>query len=253
MDYPSTTQALFALIVMIIVLAFILVYCCWGTFSCAESRDPTMSEGNAESGQLPTGDSNHSLFILPYRSMIYIGDGQTRQVYQIPLREDKPPSYKDIFNNLQPPPFYSGSVSFLDEDQPPTYEDCVRNGDQIGVRLAREGNMSTSSCSFSPRLESLSSSAVSAQYHGITSLSKLRRSSFSSVFRARSLLTGITSSSSRLPHTSQFQPQRLVSLTLSPFLVTLPGDSKHKSFNSFTTSSSPCLPASCESTSKSNT
>ncbi|KAK7074608.1 hypothetical protein SK128_000673 [Halocaridina rubra] len=144
MGYPSTTQALFALIVMIIVLFFILVYCCWGTFSCSRLEDST---NHAEDGgvvvreiQGPGGRGNR-MVIVPFSNMIYVGDPESRRIYEIPVEQDKPPAYTEVYDNVPPPPYSterqgrdtpstgnSNNVSDTRRsttDLPPSYEDCL--------------------------------------------------------------------------------------------------------------------------------
>lgn len=150
MNYPSTTQALFALVVMIIVLLFILVYCCWGTFSCARQDD---SSAAAEDGagvnqqQRQQVVGNH-MVIVPVNNMLYVGDPESHRIYQIPLEQDKPPAYTDVLNGGPPPPYTvdnsicnattPNAPNVLPEsrsllpDLPPSYEEClsVRSSDQ---------------------------------------------------------------------------------------------------------------------------
>ncbi|CAL4085948.1 unnamed protein product [Meganyctiphanes norvegica] len=102
MDYPSTTQALFALIVMIIVLLFILIYCCWGSFSCTQRNETAQEEEhgspqNRQNNQQRGSDTAGRMVIVPFSNMIYVGDPETRQIYQIPIDQDKPPAYTDVF------------------------------------------------------------------------------------------------------------------------------------------------------------
>lgn len=152
MNYPSTTQALFALIVMIIVLLFILVYCCWGTFACArqdEAAAPTPEDAAGPNGQ---NGVRHILrgphtVIVPINNMIYVGDPETHQIYQIPLDRDKPPAYTEVFRAGPPPPYRpeaevtNGSSSSSTTttttttpsqnnrttlpENPPPYDDCL--------------------------------------------------------------------------------------------------------------------------------
>lgn len=149
MNYPSSTQALFALIVMIIVLLFILVYCCWGTFSCSRQEDasaPTTEEGAGSNGQHGVRHilrGPHTV-IVPINNMIYVGDPETHQIYQIPLDRDKPPAYTEVFRAGPPPPYrpdiaasdseLSGSTTTHREqhdnrttmpESPPTYDECL--------------------------------------------------------------------------------------------------------------------------------
>lgn len=144
MNYPSTTQALFALIVMIIVLLFILVYCCWGTFSCARQEE---TPHNADEGaavvreiQGPGGRGNR-MVIVPFSNMIYVGDPESRRIYEIPVEQDKPPAYTEVYDGVPPPPYSTdnqrrntpatvnaNNVSNARPslpDLPPSYEDCL--------------------------------------------------------------------------------------------------------------------------------
>ena len=138
MENPSTTQALFALIVMIIVLLFILVYCCWGTMTCGravEQINPSQEDVNTniysqnQNSELPS--NTRAVVIFPLNSMIYVGDGQNRRIYHIPSEDEKPPSYTDLYTRNPPPP-YSSSISpnnvenqAIPLDQPPSYEDYL--------------------------------------------------------------------------------------------------------------------------------
>ena len=153
MNYPSTTQALFALIVMIIVLLFILVYCCWGTLSCARQEEaapaPTTEEtpgANTQQGMRHILRGPHTV-IVPINNMIYVGDPETHQIYQIPLDRDKPPAYTEVFRTGPPPPYISDTAASnsseltsittttYSRDQqasraslpesPPAYEECL--------------------------------------------------------------------------------------------------------------------------------
>ncbi|XP_045138103.1 uncharacterized protein LOC123520167 isoform X2 [Portunus trituberculatus] len=148
MNYPSTTQALFALIVMIIVLLFILVYCCWGTFTCARQDDaaaPSTEEGgggtNTHQNVRQILHGPHTV-IVPINNMIYVGDPETHQIYQIPLDRDKPPAYTEVFHAGPPPPYRldtiasdSSSTATANREQgdtrtslpenPPAYDECL--------------------------------------------------------------------------------------------------------------------------------
>ncbi|KAK3864775.1 hypothetical protein Pcinc_029555 [Petrolisthes cinctipes] len=147
MNYPSSTQALFALIVMIIVLLFILVYCCWGTFSCARQDDASSSEESRTrlgSSQQPVPhflQGGHAV-IVPINNMIYVGDPESHRIFQIPLNQDKPPAYTEVYNGIPPPPYTTGNTSTPDPeptrsaidppcmrriviDLPPSYNDCL--------------------------------------------------------------------------------------------------------------------------------
>ncbi|XP_076032156.1 uncharacterized protein LOC143019977 isoform X2 [Oratosquilla oratoria] len=157
MSYPSTTQALFALIVMIIVLLFIMVYCCWGTFSCASQNNPEDADGAEDSNRNNNnGSGSQAVVILPFSSMFYVGDSQ-RRIYEIG-GQDKPPAYSDVFGTAlgsrapmpppytptvpsvpittpmmcAPPPAYQEEVGQVEEqplapnsELPPSYEDYV--------------------------------------------------------------------------------------------------------------------------------
>ncbi|CAL4085946.1 unnamed protein product, partial [Meganyctiphanes norvegica] len=135
MDYPSTTQALFALIVMIIVLLFILIYCCWGSFSCTQRNETAQEEEhgspqNRQNNQQRGSDTAGRMVIVPFSNMIYVGDPETRQIYQIPIDQDKPPAYTDVFMAglpQVPPPPYSNSSQRVptNTDPPPAYEDVL--------------------------------------------------------------------------------------------------------------------------------
>lgn len=151
MNYPSTTQALFALIVMIIVLLFILVYCCWGTFSCArqdEAAAPTPEDAAGPNGQHGVRHilrGPHTV-IVPINNMIYVGDPETHQIYQIPMDRDKPPAYTEVFRAGPPPPYrpadteVSSTTTTLRQDDnrttlpesPPAYE-CLPAAPEEGV------------------------------------------------------------------------------------------------------------------------
>nr|XP_053633393.1 uncharacterized protein LOC128689286 isoform X1 [Cherax quadricarinatus]XP_053633394.1 uncharacterized protein LOC128689286 isoform X1 [Cherax quadricarinatus]XP_053633395.1 uncharacterized protein LOC128689286 isoform X1 [Cherax quadricarinatus]XP_053633396.1 uncharacterized protein LOC128689286 isoform X1 [Cherax quadricarinatus] len=144
MNYPSTMQALFALIVMIIVLLFILVYCCWGTFSCTRQEDTSAA---AEDGTPVTQHQGQQVLrgthmvIVPINNMIYVGDPETRRIYQIPIDRDKPPAYTEAVSSGPPPPYVSdnstsdNTVQNLSQavpetrtvlpDLPPSYDDCL--------------------------------------------------------------------------------------------------------------------------------
>lgn len=160
MNYPSTTQALFALIVMIIVLLFILVYCCWGTFTCARQDDaasPSTEEGGGGSNnrqnvrQILHGP--HTV-IVPINNMIYVGDPETHQIYQIPLDRDKPPAYTEVFHAGPPPPYRpdtiasdSSSTTTSNREQdtrtvlpenPPAYDDCLSATTEFGGEQNRD-------------------------------------------------------------------------------------------------------------------
>ncbi|XP_066955166.1 rho GTPase-activating protein gacII-like isoform X2 [Macrobrachium rosenbergii] len=143
MNYPSTTQALFALIVMIIVLLFILVYCCWGTFSCARNEDTShaVEDGAAVVREIQgPGGRGHRMVIVPFSNMIYVGDPESRRIYEIPVEQDKPPAYTEVFDNVPPPPYSTrnrGSDTSSNSnsnnasnarvslpDLPPSYDDC---------------------------------------------------------------------------------------------------------------------------------
>lgn len=148
MNYPSSTQALFALIVMIIVLLFILVYCCWGTFSCTRHEEAS-APAATEEGAGPNGQNGvrhiirgpHTV-IVPINNMIYVGDPETHQIYQIPMDRDKPPAYTDVFSSGPPPPYrldtaaseLSSSTTTHREqhdnrttlpESPPAYDECL--------------------------------------------------------------------------------------------------------------------------------
>lgn len=142
MNYPSTTQALFALIVMIIVLLFILVYCCWGTFSCARQDDASTAEDGAVGTQQQAQQGGGQMVIVPFSNMLYVGDPESRRIYQIPLDQDKPPAYTEVFTAGPPPPYSTGTTATdvspatpgaepesraLLPDLPPSYEDCLTN------------------------------------------------------------------------------------------------------------------------------
>nr|XP_045587111.1 uncharacterized protein LOC123749048 isoform X1 [Procambarus clarkii]XP_045587112.1 uncharacterized protein LOC123749048 isoform X1 [Procambarus clarkii]XP_045587114.1 uncharacterized protein LOC123749048 isoform X1 [Procambarus clarkii] len=145
MNYPSTTQALFALVVMIIVLLFILVYCCWGTFSCARQED---SSAAAEDGAVVTQPHGTQIIrgthmvIVPINNMIYVGDPESRRIYQIPIRQDKPPAYTEAVSSGPPPPYAADNLTCDDNtlpnishsvpetrptlpDLPPSYDACL--------------------------------------------------------------------------------------------------------------------------------
>ncbi|XP_042243265.1 uncharacterized protein LOC121880192 isoform X1 [Homarus americanus] len=144
MNYPSTTQALFALIVMIIVLLFILVYCCWGTFSCTHQDESTAT---AEEGTVVAQQQGQQvvrgthMVIVPINNMIYVGDPESRRIYQIPLNQDKPPAYTEAISGGPPPPYAAdnstsespapNTPNVLPEtrtnlpDLPPSYNDCL--------------------------------------------------------------------------------------------------------------------------------
>ncbi|XP_042863754.1 uncharacterized protein LOC122248039 isoform X2 [Penaeus japonicus] len=140
MNYPSTTQALFALIVMIIVLLFILVYCCWGTFSCARQDDASTAEDGAVGNQQQGQQGGGQMVIVPFSNMLYVGDPESRRIYQIPLDQDKPPAYTEVFTAGPPPPYCTDTTTTdvssntpdaepetrnLLPDLPPSYEDCL--------------------------------------------------------------------------------------------------------------------------------
>lgn len=179
MNYPSTTQALFALIVMIIVLLFILVYCCWGTFACArqdEAAAPTPEDAAGPNGQ---NGVRHILrgphtVIVPINNMIYVGDPETHQIYQIPLDRDKPPAYTEVFRAGPPPPYrpeaevtsssstttttttttprQNDNRTMLPENPPP-YDDCLSTAAEEG-----EGQQGSSqAASGSPQLQEVAS------------------------------------------------------------------------------------------------
>lgn len=138
MSYPSTTQALFALVVMIIVLLFILVYCCSGTFPCNQADDNGVSNLDptgrriqnqmaslssrtrrsafSENADLESG--RRTVVIVPYNGMVYCHDRHSDTTIRIPTR-DKPPAYSDIFT--PPPPYSIRTVT-----PSPTHETCLR-------------------------------------------------------------------------------------------------------------------------------
>lgn len=129
---------------MIIVLLFILVYCCWGTFSCARQEDTTASteEGTGPLAHAPgiqVVQGSH-MVIVPISNMIYVGDPESRRIYQIPMEQDKPPAYTEVDSGRPPPPYVvdtSAPDATPDGDSsqpettdglpelPPSYENCL--------------------------------------------------------------------------------------------------------------------------------
>ncbi|KAG0718680.1 hypothetical protein GWK47_051989 [Chionoecetes opilio] len=138
MNYPSTTQALFALIVMIIVLVFILVYCCWGTFTCARQRQEDAAAPATEDRAGPNGQQVRHILrgphtvIVPINNMIYVGDPETHQIYQIPLDRDKPPAYTEVYRAGPPPP-YRPDIVVSDSEVSSCTTTHMEHGDNITV------------------------------------------------------------------------------------------------------------------------
>lgn len=146
MDYPSATQALFALVVMIIVLLFILVYCCSGAFPCNAENNATTPDPTARRIQNPLGSSpsrtsgsgssedndndplgQRTVVIVPMNGMIYYREQNSDRIFQIPTR-GKPPAYTDLFN--PPPPYSIRTVTpspTNDYVHPPAYEESFRD------------------------------------------------------------------------------------------------------------------------------
>lgn len=176
MNYPSTTQALFALIVMVIVLLFILVYCCWGTLTCARQDEAAAPTSEDATGPNSQHDVRHILrgphtVIVPINNMIYVGDPETHQIYQIPLDRDKPPAYTEIFRAGPPPPYrpdteLSSTTTLRQQDSrstlpesPPAYDECLTVTSEESV--AEQGNSyGASGLTLAPQQEAAAVSPV---------------------------------------------------------------------------------------------
>ncbi|KAL7645390.1 UNVERIFIED_CONTAM: hypothetical protein RMT77_003776 [Armadillidium vulgare] len=127
MDSTSTPQALFSLIVMIIVIAFVLFYFCWGIFNCRKKKNESRAGYDREEQNQGMENRCPQIFVIPsYSNIIYISDGQTEQLYTISMPTDKPPSYNDVFPNVSPTPERIVNLGHLGSERSlPSYEESV--------------------------------------------------------------------------------------------------------------------------------
>ncbi|XP_018027465.1 uncharacterized protein LOC108682739 isoform X2 [Hyalella azteca] len=147
-DYPSENQALFTLAVMVIVLLFILVYCCSGASPCSNtdisstevtsvlpdvtrrvlrnSVQPRTQRPGSREQNVTRGDhrSRSPAVIVP---MMCSGDENYNGPYHSKGKR-KPPAYEDLY---QAPPPYATRTHTPSPNQvavfPPPYEDSCKD------------------------------------------------------------------------------------------------------------------------------